>query len=534
MRVYVLEGMPVAVSGTYSWRGARGLCAWPTAGGAGLGTAGMWNVLWRLGMAPALVPLRTPPAPSAGDLLCVHVDGPEARESIALACATWLRGGGRVLCAGRADVCPGVGDTAAWSRARASNPYAGLAASLQRAAVLIAPAAWPYDRLERQPDRDWVPHGTLASVGGERQTPSRALIDPLAAAPAAVQTAGGRLTFLNGSPFAAFQAWLQGQEDLQPWLHWRHRLFWLDEYASSLGTVLHDLGVIDLARARQPIPQLPPTTVVLRHDLDHSRDTSYLAEEQARGLAATHAVLNDGNGRFWARAVAAAPGHEAAFHYTTARRDWSGSVRRVFMRQPGGVLRAARGAVSARGLARQIARARASGVPAETLHRHLAYLPYPELVDALDAVYRADPSIRGSSSFFRAHLVRWGQTPSAFTPMSVGEWPDAQFPLWLPFRLAHAADGGRLLRGWETTSVMEPEVALVEQMLAYRVPHVTQRVITLNFHPAHAQSRRFDERGSLAVFTRVLDVIRDSGAAVRTLRDVYAAADAALGQATVS
>lgn len=531
MRVYVLEGRPAAAGRTYRWRGARGSAAWPTEGGAGLGTAGMWNVLWRLGMAPVIVPSGALPAPVAGDLLCVHIDGPESSESTALACRTWLRGGGRVLCSGRAGDCPVIGGTGAWRRARAPNPYSGLAARLHGAPVLIAPASWPYERLEREPDPDWVLHGDLASVGGERQTPSRSLIEPLAAAPAAVQAAASRMTFLNGSPFAAFQAWLQGQEDLQPWLHWRHRLFWLDEFASALGSLLHDLEVIDLARARTPIPALPATTIVLRHDVDYSRDTSYLAEEGGRGLVATHAVLNDPNARFWARAVAAAPGHEAAFHYTTASRDWPATLQRVLRRQSGGVLRAARSALSAKGLTRQIARARATGIPVETLHRHLAFLPYPELVDTLDAVYRSDPALRGSSSFFRAHLVRWGQKPSAFTPMSVGEWPDSQFPLWLPFRLAHAADGGRLLRGWETTSVMEPEAGLVAQMLAHRVPHITQRVITLNFHPAHAQSGRFAQDGSLGVFKRVLDVIRDDGAAVRTLRDVYAAADAAPGQA---
>lgn len=529
MRVYVLEGGPADAAAAYRFRGASGAIAWPTDGGACLGTAGIWNVFWRLGFSPALVPLTALSAPAHGDLLCVHADAPQSQPGIAAACESWLQRGGRVLCSGHAVACPSIGGTDRWIRTRAGNPYAGLAAQIANVRALIAPGAWPYDRLQHHDD-SWLLHGTLAAVGGERQTPSRALITPLAAAPAAVQTSGRRLTFLNGSPFAAFQAWLQGQEDLQPWLHWRHRLFWLDEYASALGSLLHDLGAIDLAEARPPIRGLAGTTVVLRHDVDYSRDTSYLDEERARGLPATHAVLNDGNRGFWSSALAQAPDQEAAFHYTTASRDWPATLLRVVRRQSGGAFRAGRAALSAKGLSMQIAKARSAGVAAHTLHRHLAFLPYPELVDALDAVYRADASVRGSSSFFRAHLVRWGQTPSTFTPMSVGEWPDAQFPLWLPFKLAHAGDGGRLLRGWDTTSIMEPEAGLVEQMLSHRVPHVTQRVITLNFHPAHARSPRFAEAGSLPVFKRVLDIVRDSGATVRTLRDVYAAADAALLQ----
>ena len=58
--------------------------------------------------------------------------------------------------------------------------------------------------------------GKLAAISGERQTPGRALVSPLADSPAILRY--GNFYYFNGNPSGAFQSWIQGQEDLVPWL----------------------------------------------------------------------------------------------------------------------------------------------------------------------------------------------------------------------------------------------------------------------------------------------------------------------------
>ena len=167
----------------------------------------------------------------------------------------------------------------------------------------------------------------------------------------------------------------------------------------------------------------------------------------------------------------------------------------------------------------------------------MQFLVYPEWVDALDYVFDTTPDVLGANSLFRARLLRWGIDHVDGASGTVGEWPDAQFPLWFPFKLAHAGAGGRRLRGWEMTGVMEAEPELVDQLLSHRCDQLSQRVITLGYHPAHARGATFHRGGSFNSFKRVLDVIGSHGAGVETFQRVFAAANAAAleaGTATVT
>ena len=102
-----------------------------------------------------------------------------------------------------------------------------------------------------------------------------------------------------------------------------------------------------------------------------------------------------------------------------------------------------------------------------------------------------------------------------------GEFPDSQFPYWFPFKLAHAGLGGLPLRGWETTSVMEIEPELFEQMLDHQVPMLRQRVFSIIYHPAHAHRPTFSPNGSLAWWREILRIIRERGIKVMTPRDLF-------------
>lgn len=445
-------------------------------------------------------------------------------REVVQAARQWVERGGRIVSAGNAEACAVIGAIGEWVTAHPENPYAGLAYVVGPHPSLIGPAGWAFGRSNRRPAQ--VRHvGELALVGGERQTPSRALIMTVPNAPAAALTDDASFCYLNGNPFAAFQAWLQGQEDLQPWLAWRHRMFWLDEWVSDVAALLQRLGVLRLDVARPGITGLGATTVVLRHDVDYSRDTSYLDEETRRGAPATYAVLDDGNRAFWVKRLAQHPSHEVAFHYTTGGRDWMAILHRLARGQPGGAMKPRVAAVARNGLLRQVRRARARGIGIETLHRHMLFMRYPEWVDALDAVFESEPDVLGASSLFRAQVLRWGGTATDGISASAGEWPDAQFPFWLPFKVCHAADAGRPLRGWESTSIMEPEPAFLAQLLDYHVPGLAQRVLTIGFHPAHAQRATFEAGGSLGSFKAILALLAERNADVRTLREVYALAN---------
>jgi hypothetical protein len=275
------------------------------------------------------------------------------------------------------------------------------------------------------------------------------------------------------------------------------------------------------------VPGLAATTIVLRHDLDESTDTAYLDEEVGRGWPGVHGVLRGAHEQFWLARLQDHPAHEGALHYNTIASSWIGRRVQALRHRPE-VYRPARSAIVASGLLRQVRAASAAGIPVASLLRHGPFLLYPEWVDALHRVFQSEPSVRGSSSLFRGQVLRWGADRLNGSEGDAAEFPDAQFPLWLPFRLGHAGLQGRLLRGWEATSVMEIEPELFQQMLDHVVPGLPQRVFVLNFHPAHARRPTLAPEGLLTDFRRILDTIRDRGLAVSTLRDVFAACERAV------
>lgn len=139
----------------------------------------------------------------------------------------------------------------------------------------------------------------------------------------------------------------------------------------------------------------------------------------------------------------------------------------------------------------------------------------------MNKVLEAEPEVLGSSSLFRAQVLRWGIDRVDGNLGFMGEWPDTQFPLWFPFKLCHAGLGGKMLRGWESTSIMETEPELFIQMLDHEIKELPQRVLTLNFHPAHADKPTFYKNGSLNSFRDILDVIEKRSISVVPLCRVY-------------
>ncbi|HEV3140016.1 MAG TPA: hypothetical protein VGY57_05850, partial [Vicinamibacterales bacterium] len=242
----------------YRFGGARGAVRWPTAAGAGLGRAGCWNFLVRVGVSPAEVDWRRLRSLPSGTIVFISLDG-VVEDEAERAIRERIDSGGTIVA---------EGDPAAWShlfpelfRGRSEqldNPYAALGYALRDRTELIAPPRWPFFAFDAL-DAETRAVGRVVAISGERQTPSRAIVAPQPLAPAVVRWRS--LVFLNGSPFRALQSWLQGQEDLQPWLQWRHRLFWLDEWTSAIRALLIDCGVALPSEASSAFAPFGSTTV---------------------------------------------------------------------------------------------------------------------------------------------------------------------------------------------------------------------------------------------------------------------------------
>jgi len=499
----------------------RGEVLWPKQEGFGLGTVGAWNVLFRLGFMPRIVTAEQLPLPRKSDslFLCAHgaID-----DKLKKAVASWEQGGGTVVMFGDPRACNlFLPLDSPFECAYTGYPYAALSyLHFGDLPEIVAPPRWGFLRFPEGCPPALEKWSVLAAVRGERQTPERALITPIDNAPAVIKKGG--FFFFNGNPFGAFQAWLQGQEDLEPWLAWRHRLFWLDEMAAFLGRILIHCGALKIPVPGRGIAGLGETTVVLRHDVDNSRDKSYLETEAVAGFPGVHAILKDNNTNFWVDSLKTYPDQESAFHYNTSRNpsQWKRYLARLTGRSIAEHLPAPRPVCRGR-LLRQVSWAKAHNIGISTLHRHSSFLIYPEIVDALDEVYNAEPEVSGSSSFFRSQVLRWGIDHVNGADGTVGSFPDVQFPLWFPFRLAHAGDGGRMMRGWESASMMEIEPELFYQMLTHDIPELPQRVFTLNFHPAHAKQPTFTGDGSIKWFRKILQIAQEYGCKFSSLRNVY-------------
>jgi hypothetical protein len=364
----------------------------------------------------------------------------------------------------------------------------------------------------------WSALGQIYAVAGERQTPKRALIKVIDGAPLALRR--GRTVVLNADPFAAYQAWLQGHDDLSPWLCWHDRLMWIDAQAISLARLLDDIFPEVLASIpRISFRNLPDKVAVLRHDLDSSRDTSFLDDELAAEVPATHAILDDRNSSFWIGKLAEHVHHEAAFHYDTARRasllDRLRAKTSSMLPVP---IRASGRRIGGGGLERQLRRIMSKGLRPPTLLRHLSFIYYPEWIDALDYAFERY-GISGGSSFFRGRVLRFGEHPDG---PSVGTCypPDVQFPVWFPFRAYHAGKD-RLSMAFEGTSLIEPEPELVHQLLETPWSRPLKRVVTICFHPAHAHSDTITPGGTRQWLRAVIQAGKRHSWPFRSLASVY-------------
>jgi len=505
----------------FSFSGAKTRVKWPKHGGTFLGAAGTYNFLLRVGIKPTILSQKELSIITKGDIVFILLEDflpskksiTQIRELISKNTQIIASGSPKAWILTLPELFCGKNNSC-------ENPYAGLAYHFpDKTPEIIAPPQWEFFTFETVPNVDFKKEGHLMAIQGERQTPLRALLIEQKNAPAII--CYKNTIFLNGSPFHSFQSWLQGQEDINPWLNWRHRLFWLDQMVAYIQKLLLKYVFFHKQKQAKLLPELGNTCVILRHDLDFSQDTRYLEAEEFSGFQGVHAVLKDANTNFWVKKLKQFPKHEMAFHYNTGKYSRSYNWLRRKIGKPALGFKPARKDILGKGLNNQVQWAKKKGVCVSTIHRHLPFILYPEYIDALDYLFKNDSSILGASSMFRANILRWGADRVNGRDGTYSEFPDVQFPYWFPYKLAHAGKAGKILRGWESASMMEVEPELLLQMLEYKVEGLNQQIITINFHPAHIQSSTFYREGSLKSFKQILNLLSERDINVLTLKHIY-------------
>ncbi|MFH1913138.1 MAG: hypothetical protein ABIK45_02545 [Pseudomonadota bacterium] len=525
-----MTGNIIILDGASFERGGQGPCytftsmgkkvSWPMDYGRNLGPGGAWNLFWRLGFTPKMV--NTAP-PDEDGVLIISTEGelhPQAAGSV----RRWADSGKPLIMAGdpsilnlalRLDI-----------QAQLTTPphiYTGLAwTGLGQEPQVIAPFKWQYADFSSTAEATC--HGVIAQIQGEVETPALAHLAPQTSAPAIICCDSA--AYLNGNPFRAFQAWLQCQADLRPWLNWRPRLFWLDDYAAWLWRQLTAVLPVLAELPRPGIPGYEPLSIVLRHDVDSSRDTSYLEEENARGIKASYAILDDANAPHWVETIARNPQHENCFHYeSSTTNELTARIRNRFSSRST-TYEPSFSRISPKGILAQVRKAHKRGIQSDTIHRHALFMLYPEHIEALDVLKKAHPAFLGGNNFFIGQYLLWGAGwPTAETSHEMG-WHSVMTPYWYPFRPVHAGDKGRLLDVWEGSNVMEYEPHLVERMLEHKIDELPQRLITLNYHPFHAHNATFAEGGRLNDYKLILSMIKQRGGAFLTMREALQKANA--------
>jgi hypothetical protein len=359
----------------------------------------------------------------------------------------------------------------------------------------------------------WEMRRALTRVGEQALRRGAASADDRALGlPAAVVT--DRSLYLSVSLFEHLGGAVQGHVDLEGLRARLRGIAGLEDGVLWLARLMDDALPEVPWRVRVPPWGCRPSALVLRHDTDHSRDTTYLDHEVRERVPATYAVLPDANRRHWLDALAPHAHVEAAFHYRT---NVESRLGRLLHRGSGYV--PDRRAVTGRGLARQAAAARRLGIPTGTLHRHASFFFYPESLVGLDALARAIPEVIGTSSIFRWTLYRYGDSP--FAQALTVLHPDTSVPFWMPFTpVLPTRAGHRVLRTWESTHLIEPDDGVLAELFDH-ADTAPGGAYVVGYHPAHATAPTFTPAGNFGWFRRCVDEARRRDWWIVTCRDLY-------------
>ena len=494
--------------------------SWPIESGAYLGPVGAWNALTRAGYTPSFCKIDCLPAPHVGDLLIIHAVGhfsPEAQEKL----LKWLSAGAKIIACGDIDSYSAFLTNCVLTTSYSELPYAGLGYLNDDGHVdILAPAKWSFSLVKAKTDAANIMLGPeLICISGARNIPSIAIKKPINNAPSWAKKGG--FTYLNGNPFSAFQAWLQGQEDLNPWLNWRDELNWLDVHVAFHVNELLNTGEGLLKNAMRRQTYGSPVKIVFRHDVDSSTETCLLEETNKRGFSSTYAVLLDRNRRFWNEQTHRSELSDNAFHYSTTDDSLLTKIKQKLGFSNSFSIKTAKKNIAYGGLRKQLNKAKSSGIGTETIHRHFSHIYYPEYVEAFFSLEKEFPDFLGGSSYFRGSILRWGSLRVDGDRSTIRPWPDPWFSYWYPFKLCNAAKFGEPSLGYESCSAMELEPEHAFQLLQPPKHELLEKIVTLIYHPAHALQATFCKDGTIGWLKEICDHIGSHDIEVISLSNLY-------------
>lgn len=341
--------------------------------------------------------------------------------------------------------------------------------------------------------------GELVEVKGNPSSKETSIIKPLGV-PAMVQTEDGKLYF-NAHVFTNFQKFLQFEYDITPYLCWRDRLFWLDEFANDIADIIYRFSPENVEFKNQK----PSKMVCFRHDVDDSDDLSFLNYANEKNIPTTYAVLFDRRMKFWIQTLKKNPLHECGFHWASNHVSWVMYFKVILNKLFGTHFTSGNypKKLSKKTLTNLVKKAKRRGMQANTIMRHFSFMCIPEYFDALEDLSNEGLCV-GGGDFLQASVLRNGSKTtngesSGYTHFAhdIGASFHAPFKVYNP-------KTKREINFWQTGTIQEPHIEIAKYYLNKKLTYVKEFFFIFSFHPAHASTPNFVEGGQIETFKSII------------------------------
>jgi len=306
--------------------------------------------------------------------------------------------------------------------------------------------------------------------------------------------------WFNATPFTNFQKWLQFEYPIVPYFNWYDRMFWLDELSSFLLGLIHKISPENVEGYAVVNKSQLINYVILRHDVDESRDLTYLNFEVKNSIPATYALLLDKNLYYWLNALENKKNIEVAFHFMTNEInnfDYLKIILNKFFKTNFKIENLPID-WNKKPLWKQIKKfiSKTNKIPF-TIHRHCSFIKYPEFIDELEKISSMFPEIIGSSSFFRATVLYHNLKCANRSNNGYFHFePDVGSPFWWVFKVYNPITQN-IVNIYEQCHIMEPDIELLTKIFSKRIKGIKKNLFTIGLHPAHSNTKNFNENGQI-------------------------------------
>ena len=319
--------------------------------------------------------------------------------------------------------------------------------------------------------------------------------------------------YVTFSVFEYFGALFQGHLDIKPIYEIlpSKRCFYLDLATIFLKKLFKKIGIKESCKIEIDSVDLRKNIMILKHDVDYSRNLEYLKFELENHIPATFAILVDKNKDFWLSNIPENDFIEKSYHFPANLRGKLNNITHILKLDFNKIL------TIKKNLYHQVKSAKNHGIPINTIHRHGSKFYYPETVDGLGYLYRQLPEIKGSMTMFRFSNFQFSK--SEFSKNYTIEHPDVSVPFWFPFKLKEASiESKEEIRGWEMGQFIEPDIKHINSV--FDSSRSLPGIFSFDFHPAHAKTDTFNPGGNFKWFEYAVKRARENHWLILNYRDV--------------